>query len=304
MKRIRTIIFFLMTTVAVAFSVTAASQQNETYFPYPTPPDSMVVLEDRCDYLLTHFWERCDLKKAFSSKNKMRQALADYLSFMPFARAETVHKSIANFTKALEKQPADLLFIVEEAEAQLIGDSAQYYSEEVYLPFAKAVVDNKRIDKTSKLRFEQQVRQLGATQPGVIAPDLAYTDRNGETHNLSENKAQMLVVFFSDPDCSDCRFARVKLDANIQASRLIGNRILQIVCITPTDYTPEWAESVAAYPENWIVGASPDADIVYHITGYPSFYIMDRSHKIHGKNYNIDQLLEVISRLDERTTFN
>lgn len=304
MKKTSNISLIALTVLTVMMTYVvpqrASAQLPETYFPYPTPPDSLVVLQDRCNYLLEHFWERCDLTKAFSSKQKMRQAFADYLSFMPFADAETVYASIGQFTKALDKQPDDLLFIADEAEAQLMGDSAQYYSEEVYIPFAQAVVDNKRVDKTVKLRYSQQVNQLKATQPGTVAPDLTYTDREGNTRHLADDKAQMVVVFFSDPDCGDCRIARVQLDANIQATRLIANRVIKIVCLTPCDYSQEWAESVASYPQEWTVGAAPEADIVYHITGYPSFYIMDRGHKIHAKNYTVDQLLQVISRLDQK----
>ncbi len=294
--------FIASTFVILTLILPCKIQAQETYFPYPSPPDSLTSLYSRCDYLVDHFWDHCDLKKAFSSKSKMRQALADYLSFMPYANVESVYASIAKFTGALEKQPADLLFIVEEAEAQLLGDSCQYYSEQIYIPFAQAVIDNKRVDKTAKLRYQQQVTQLSSTQPGTIAPDLSYTDREGTSRQLADDKAEMIVVFFSDPDCSDCRMARVQLDANIQATRLIDRKLLKIVCLTPTDYSADWAESVASYPQEWSVGAAPEADLIYHITGYPSFYILDRHHKIHAKNYNIQQILEVVDRLDQKAS--
>lgn len=297
----RNLIFSVLMSVLAALSFDISAQNTDTYFPYPTPPDSLKTLNQRCDYLVTHFWDHCDLKKAFSSRPKMRQALADYLSFMPYATADVVYESIGKFMKKIEKQPEDQLFVVDEVEAQLTGDSCQYYSEQAYLPFARSLVANKRVDKTSKLRYQHQVQLLGTTQPGMIAPELAYTDRFGNPGSLASDSSQVIILYFSDPDCSDCRMARVQLDANIQASRLIDRGVVKVICITPDDYSEEWAQAVAKYPEKWTVTASPDADMIYHIKTYPSFYILDSQHKIHAKNYGIDEILEVLARLDERT---
>ena len=286
----------------IALSAPGRAQTRQTYFEYPLVPDSLETLQKRCDYLLDHFWDFCDLKKAFSSKSRMKEAFTDYLSFMPMASADMVYSSIDRLAKKLEKQPDDLLFLVQEAENQVMGDTCQYYSEQVYLQFAKAALANKRVDKTTKLRFQQQVQQLGSTQPGMTAPDLHYTDRAGQPRSLAADSATLLVVYFNDPDCSECRMARVQLDANIQATKLIDMGIMKVICLTPSEYSPEWAESVSVYPEKWTVGAAPEADMVYHILEYPSFYILDNQHKIHAKNYNIDQMLEVISRMEQRVS--
>lgn len=299
MKRLT--ILFAGIIVLLSLAVPSRAQQSsDTYFPYPMPPDSITNLNRRCNFLLEHFWDYCDLKKAFSSKAKMRQAFADFLSFMPYADQDKVHEAVATLGKKLDKQPDDLLFLAEEAEAQVMGDSCQYYSEEVFLAFAQAVVNNKRVNSTQKLRYEQQLRQIGGTQPGMIAPDLEYTDRNGVKRHLAADSANIVVLYFNDPDCSDCHLARVKLDANIQMTRLIDKNLVKVVCIYPGDYSPEWAEAVASYPQEWIVGAAPEADLVYHIKEFPSFYLLDDTHKIHAKNYSVDEVLEVARRLDQR----
>ena len=60
----------------------------DTYFQYPIVPDSLSTLQDRCDYLSRHFWDFCDLKKAFSSKKKMADEFAVYLSILQNASAD------------------------------------------------------------------------------------------------------------------------------------------------------------------------------------------------------------------------
>lgn len=278
--------------------VSAQQQTQTTYFPYPSVPDSLVTLQQRTDYLMRHFWDKCDFKRAFSSRPKMRQALADYLSFVPYASRDSVSASFGRLFKALEKQPDDLLFLAQEAELQLMGDSAQYYSEEAFLPFARAVVANKKINKTSKLHFERQARILGATQPGQPIPDLEFTDRDGVTkRHLHDVATPMVFVYFNDPDCDDCHMARVRLNADVKANQLIEKGLLSVVAISTSEPTAEWQQAMAAYPGTWTVGAAPDADETFDIAMFPSFYLVENG-KIIAKNYGIDELLTVLMRIN------
>lgn len=271
--------------------------EDETYFPYPIVPDSIQSLQSRCDYLVHHFWDFCDLKKSFSSKQKMSQAFADYISFMPYASKDSVFTSLNQFFKKLDKQPADLLFIVDCAEGQLLGDSAQFVSQELYIPFAEAVLKNKKIDKTTKARYEHQVKIYGGTQPGMKTPPLAYHNRFGQEGNLESDTADVVIIFFNDPDCDDCKLARVRLDAHVKTNILINRGVLKVVSVTVDDFSPEWQEAVKDYPILWQVAAAPEADTVYDIERFPSFYILDGEQKIVAKNFNVDQIIQVIDRL-------
>lgn len=75
----------------------------------------------------------------------MAESFNTYLSFMPYATAEVSHASVAKFLKSLEKQPNDLLFIAREAENSLFTDSAEFSGENLYLMFAQAVAQNKKL---------------------------------------------------------------------------------------------------------------------------------------------------------------
>ncbi len=276
----------------------AYSQEPTTLFQYPTVPDSISTLRGRTNYMLMHFWDFCDLKKSFSNRPKMAESFNDYLSFMPYAAADTVHMSIDNFLKKLEKQPDDLLFIARKAEEYLYSDSAKFWSDELYLPFAQAVAKNKKIDKANKQRFDHFARILSNTQLGASAPELKYIDRNGnEGTYKADTTVSVVVLFFNDPDCDDCRQARARLDADIKASYLIKNGIMKVISITPGDADEKWMEATKIYPDTWVVGASPEADEIYDIRETPSFYLIDENNVIQAKNADINYVLSIIQRL-------
>lgn len=287
----------LLLIISAMISPDVMAQQSETYFPYPTVPDSMKTLQSRCDYLVHHFWDYCDMKKGFSSRKKMEQSFADYIAFMPYATRDSIEASIKAVMKRIEKQPSDILFILDCAEGQLTGDSCQFQSEELYAMFLKAGLANKRIDKANKARLTHKLKLLENSMVGHHFPDLEYITRFGANASMANDTADIVLVMFSDPTCDDCRTARIRLDADIKTGILIKRRILRIVCLTPDEFSEEWQEAVKDYPDFWSVGACPEADMTVEIPTYPTFYFLDQDHNIIAKDLTVDQVLEALSRL-------
>lgn len=299
---LKRLIFGLLLTMSVCAGAKAQSAiANEPYFPYPLVPDSIQAFQSRCDYLARHFWDFCELSKAFSARQKMANEFSVYLSILKNASVDSALASVERLAKKLEKQPNDLLFLARQAEAKLYSDTAEAWVDGLYLPFAEAVVKHKKIDKASKSRFAHQATILKNTMMGGPAGPLPYTTREGATRNLSTDSAEVLVVFFNDPDCSDCDMARIRLDADISTTELINEGKVKIVAISLTEPNEEWKKSVANHPASWTVGANPDADLIYDLrSGTPNFYIIDRKHNVRFKHLQIDQMLDVMRQLKKR----
>ena len=290
------LIFGLLLTLAVGTGAKA-----DTYFQYPIIPDSIQNFQSRCDYMARHFWDFCDLTRAFSAKQKMANEFSVYLNILRNASVDSALASVNRLAKKLDKQPNDLLFLAQCAEGQLFSDTAEVWVDGLYLPIAEAVVNNKRIDKAHKSRFAHQATILRNTLPGGAAGALPYTTREGVAGNLENDKAEILLVFFNDPDCSDCNMAKIRLDADISATELIDEGKLKVISISLTDPNAEWKELVKNYPEKWVVAANPDADLTYDLrSGTPDFYIIDRNHNIRFKHLNIEQVLDVMRQVKKR----
>lgn len=273
----------------------------DTYFQYPLIPDSIQNFQSRCDYMARHFWDFCDLTRAFSAKQKMATEFSTYLNILRNASVDSAIASVNRLAKKLEKQPNDLLFLAKVAEGQLYSDTAEVWIDGLYLPIAEAVVNNKRIDKASKARFAHQAIVLRNTLPGSVAAPLSFFTREGTEGNLDNEQAEILLVFFNDPDCSDCNLARIRLDADISTTELIDEGKVKVVSISLSEPDQEWKEMVKDYPEKWVVGANPDADLTYDLRlGTPQFYIIDRRHKIRYKHLDIDQVLDVMRQIKKR----
>ena len=288
----------LAALMTVIVSLTAgAKSAPDTYFPYPLVPDSIQTLEGRSNFLISHFWDFCDLKKSFSSRAKMAESFSDYLSFMPYANAKVVHRSIARFIKELDKQPDDLVFIAHTAEQMVHSDSSRIFSDELYLPFALAVVNNKRVKKEDKAYFEPQVKVLNATMLNTTMPDISYVDRNGNKAVFSPDSTDIVLLFFTEPGNSDALLAKARLNADSKATGFIKNGMMKVVAITKMQPGEEWLSFAKTLPEDWIAGANPEIDSVYDIRFTPNFYVVDSGGNILLKNASIDQVISILEKL-------
>lgn len=273
----------------------------ESYFPYPIVPDSVATFQGRCNYLADHFWDFCEMSKAFSAKQKMADELKIFLSVMANAEPEAGVRGVKKLMAKLEKQPKDQLFMATVAEGHLFGDTADLWIDELYLPFAEAVASNKRISKAEKARFVNQADVLRKSLVGNPAPSVPYTLRDGSKGDLQKDSADVIIVFFNDPDCSDCNMARLRLDADISMNELISEGKVKVVAISVCDADDEWRAAAERFPDTWRVGASPDADLNIDLrAGTPDFYILGRKGAIRYKHLNIDQVLDVARQLKKR----
>lgn len=274
----------------------------QSLFPYPQAPDELTTLQERASYLVSHFWDRCNMQSAILNRDAFKGAFMDYISFLPYAQADTVHNSISRLIAAYEKAPDKLLTLAELAEDAVYNGNADYISDEIFLPFANAVVNNKKISKTNKARIAHEAKVLTQTQVGQVAPELKYTLSDGTTSTLSSTRGAHVLLFVNDPDCDECRMTRIRLSADHNINQLLDEGLLRIVSIYPDDYSADWAQSVANYNSRWIVAATPDVEDEYDLRSTPALYYLNPEGVILSKTLDPDNLLEAFHVVNSKMT--
>lgn len=288
------IILFIFTLISIATPAIA----QEKLFPYPEIPDSLTSFYDRADFLVSHFWEKCDMKKALKSPERLDSAFRSYISFMPHASADTVYSSINQLYTSINNNVDAILAVGQMAENALYSDNAEYWSDELYLKFLEPIILNKKVPAADRARYEHQYSILSKSMEGMIAPAAEYTTRHGAKHNINSQLAEFVILFFNDPECEDCSMIKLRLDADAKTNMLIAAGRLKIVAISITEPSEQWKTMVKDYPFEWEIGASPEIDSIYDIRNTPSIYLLDKNHRIVAKNVNIDVLLRAIGSLN------
>ena len=290
MKKIIISLLFIIATLPI--------YADDIFFQYPQAPENLTTLSQRANYVVEHFWDKCNLKSAFSSRDKMTKAFRDYITYMQFAAKDTTISSINNLIKTVQKTPKNMLTLGEIAEETLYGDSAMFWSDELYLYFANAVINTKKLSKAEKARYKHHSTVLTNSMVGSKLPNFTFTTPKGEKVEFDSVNAPAIILFFNDIECADCQLAKVRLATNINLNKLIDNGVIKIVTIYPGEPSKEWETEVESYPNNWINGANENIYDMFDMRTSPTIYQLDDKHTIIAKNLNVEGIISVVGNIN------
>jgi len=280
---------FLLAALAPVVSGRAASGE---LFDYPVPPDSVMDLQPRCDYIVSRFWERCNFDLAMRNRDKFNNAFGDWVNIMPHASADVVHAAIDKTLERFAKKGGDeTLALAQMAEQWLYSDTAQIRSEEILLPFVQAAAKHKKIKKEDRTHFVKLEKVLLSSSDGSNVPAIPFVYAGGADGSLDDVKGSSVLLYIYDPDDVDATLTRIRLDTDRNARELIERGELSIVTIYPGEPDDKWRSSVEAFPTTWVNVAAPTASEYFDLRSMPSFYFLNTAHKVLARNLDVDYLL-------------
>ena len=297
MKRIISIISAVWTASAL---LCAVAQERQTYFPYPEIIDQNATLTERCNHLVYNFWDRCNIKESFSSLERLEGAFADWISFMPYAAIDTVNMSINNYLQAVAKSGRDnLLTIGDLAERWVYSDTAQYQSEQLYLPFCKFIAENKKVGKKEKAHYAEQAKIIESSGLGMNIPSFEIKHPDGTVSRFADALASRIILILIKPDDFESTLARTRLAADYNVGSLVQQGVLKVVALVPGEPSQEGNDMLNACPETWITGFLPAAGEYFEPTPIPAIFYLDARHKVLGKHLSTDQVLVGINAINQ-----
>ena len=182
------------------------------------------------------------------------------------------------------------------ARANLYTDTAYIFSEDLYLPFAKAVAENKKISDADRAPFEREYKIIANSRIGQRLPDITFTTPEGSESRLSANIAPMVILFITGPDCSDCSLSRVRLSADYALTSMIKEGRLKIINLYVGPEDSGWTETAASVPEGWVAGRCPEIAEYFDIKSYPYIAYLNRKMEVLGKNFTVDDIIDSFRR--------
>ncbi|MDE6144776.1 MAG: DUF5106 domain-containing protein [Muribaculaceae bacterium] len=281
----------LLLFLIIAFSAVTTTSAQATWFPYPTPPENLPFGRPRANYMVEHFWDRCPWKSAFSAPQKMERSLRDFAEMIPHAAADTVFLSIDGLIRNTQKKPADFASLLKMAEATFFSDTAATFSDEVYLPFARAGATFKKFKPEQRKPFERQAKIIENSMVGHALPAVQAKEADGSPVQLNDTTAgaQTYILIFERPGAD--RFDRVRFAANIAVRKLTESGIIKPILICTEEPDRTWLDANKAMPQEWTVVSMADAANMFDIRGDRTVYLTDGSMKIVARHMPLSLLI-------------
>ncbi len=294
MRRILLLFSALVLTGTIAVAQDQlAEQQPGTLFAYPLAPDTCSTLEGRCNYIITHFWDNYDISKPISDPAAFEQTFRDYVDFFRYAHRNVVMNSVRDLVNKAQSNTANLLRLGEVAERALYGTEAEYWSDEVYVAFAKPIASNKKLSRDVRDHYAGQLARINSVQLGSVL-DFEYIGVDGLKHRLSELTADTFILLFLD-DSTDSTIGRLRLSTDVALNALLAEGKTTLLCLSLNKYTAEWASAAAGYAEGWTVGCSESLSRELDLRTFPCCYVLDGQRTIVNKSLSVEGLMSAVN---------
>jgi len=284
----------MLSTATMAAQDQLAERQPGTLFAYPLAPDTCSTLESRCNYIITHFWDHYDISKPITDDEAFENTFRDFVDFFRYAHRSIVMNTVRDFVNKAQSNTANLMKVGEVAERALYGTSAEYWSDEVYVAFAKPLAGNKALPKALRDHYAEQIGRINAVQVGATL-DFDYTGVDGVKHRLSELPAsQSYILLFLDGG-TDSTIGRLRLSTDVALNALLDSGNTTLVCLSVNDFSTDWATAATGYADHWIMGCSADLARNLDLRVFPCCYILDGERTIVNKSLSVEGLMGAVN---------
>lgn len=262
-------------------------------FEYPVAPEDLVSLEEKCDYIIKNFWNSFDFKrKEPVDQYALTAAFQVYTSAMRYASFKEAEQSVNKLIEKISGNQVLLIQFCKAAEENLYGPRADFWSDELYLKFLDAIIKNKKITENRKIKYEKQAKALKESLVGATAPSFDFNTINGDVKNYFPMSTPTLLIF-GNPEDTDWRLARLKMDSNLQLSDALDKGKVNILYMIPFE-NDNWKNLVSNYNKQWTVGQSLDIEKHYDLRLDPAIYVVGSDGKILYKNLPVNDIVPTI----------
>ena len=295
--KMKPIILFI-TALAVASlpmraQVQLAEQQPGTLFAYPLAPDTCSTLEERCNFIITHFWDGFDISKPITDDAAFERTFRDFVDFFRYSHRNVVMSTVRDFINKAQSNASNLQKVGQVAESALYGTEAEYWSDEVYVAFAKALAGSKQLPRDVRDHYASQLARINSVQVGAML-DFEFIGLDGLKQHLSDLNAKTFILLFLD-DSTDSMIGRLRLSTDVALNALLNEGEATLVCLCANKYTADWASAAAGYADNWIIGCGENLAKDLDLRAFPVCYMLDDQRTILNKTLSVEALMTAVN---------
>ena len=292
-----------------------AEQFQALPFPDLQLPTMISGQQEALEYMAINYWNGItDPARTYPSdsllvsgvrRGDVEQKFADWTSMMEYAGYGIWDKAVGNlYDRAIACEMKDTASQVFETFVDLF--QKYYYdpnspmrNEEVYYHFVKRYASYEGLSDVERAKYEREARLCSLNRIGTKAADFRFADRRGKMTDLYDIKAELTLLFFSNPGCNACmEIINVLRGEPLIASHIASGR-LAVVNVYIDEDIQAWREYMPIYPEEWYNGFDPDyvlrSNQIYAVRAIPSLYLLDAEKIVILKDAPENKVFETLA---------
>jgi thiol-disulfide isomerase/thioredoxin len=176
-----------------------------------------------------------------------------------------------------------------------------YRDELLYIAMLHDILTLPDLEEMRKLHYEYELNLITKNQPGEQAIDFNILLSAGDTTNLYAIDAEILLLYFQNPDCPTCSEFREKMKNMEVLYHALVSEKLKVLTVYFDENEELWRNYLKTRAYNtWMHGWNYDFEIsekhLYDIRAIPTIMILDKNKKILKKDIFPNELEDWLKR--------
>ena len=267
---------------------------------HPEIPQMMSDPQQRALYYVNHYWDGYSLTDtAFIRGEDTEQLFADFIDALQYVALEESSAALKRMMCRMEADSTAYARFCMLSEKYLYDPNSPMRNEDFYIPILEQMLASQRLGETDKIRPADRLKQAHKNRPGMTATDFSYVTPKGKAGRMSGIRADYTLLFFYDPDCTNCRKYEQILSEMPAFLEMQEKGIVRVLAVYPDEEENEWLLNSSKMPPGWIVGWNKQGDIrsktLYEIRATPTMYLLDKQKKVILKDASMEQLIRYLA---------
>lgn len=277
----------------------AKSTEHIARYTRPEIPLMMTAPQQRAFYYVNHYWDGYSLADtAFIHSKDTEQLYANFIDALQYVNTAESRFALKNMMSLMEADSTAYAHFCILNDKYLYDPNSPMRNEEYYIPVLEQMLASTRLTELDKIRPADRLKQALKNRPGMKAANFSYVTPKGKTGRMSGIKADYTLLFFYDPDCTNCRKYEQILSEMPAFLEMQKKGIIRVLAVYPDEDENEWLVNSSHMPRGWIVGWNKQGDIrsktLYEICATPTLYLLDKQKKVILKDASMEQLIRYL----------
>ena len=299
----------ITSVVSLFVACSALFAQGGEPFPEIVVPAIYTDQASYVAYYITHYWDRYN----FASYDKKYSEETTGQAFANFAYLLQMQSGIGVASPEVQSAVKALLTraaVTEDAYWHFLDLCEHYFYEpnspmrndEFFIPAINhALSAQSPLDEASKSRYRSLKKTVERNRPNTVATDFTYTTQSGTQGRMHQIKSEILLLYFYNPGCADCRRVKDMLVASEAVDVLHKAGRLKVLAVYPDEDLTEWKKYLHENPKWWISSYDKGTVVMsrnlYDLKAIPTLYLLDSTKRVVLKDPTPENLIGLLEQL-------
>ncbi len=264
----------------------------------PALAPSSLSPEEARDYLRAHYWDRFDFADtvflAEADTLQLLEAFAQYVALLSGSPADGA--PMDSLMRRASASRTMLDYFAWMAGEVLHDPNSPLRNDEFYIPVLRAQLASPWYDEYERIGPAYTLELISQNRIGHPANDFRYTLASGASGTLYGIRAEFVLLFINNPDCSMCHTIHEEIAASPMLSERIEQGRLKVLALYPDEDLAAWRAHREAVPASWIDAYDKGCVLrekgLYNLSAIPALYLFDHRKRVLVKDATSVALVE------------